>query len=120
MRISTLLALAVTSLLWGCGSPPTEEERVAGGTKPEVLRHWAETCALCHVTGNGGAPRLGHPEEWRARLAQGRGVLLTRTLEGFNNMPPLGYCMACERDDFVALIDFMVADVDTAPEGGQP
>jgi cytochrome c5 len=33
--------------------------------------------------------------------------LLQHTLTGFRNMPPLGYCMACEEDDFIALIEFM-------------
>lgn len=72
-----------------------------------LMTRWTHSCALCHVDGTGGAPRIGHAEEWRPRLAQGRAVLLDHTLEGFNNMPPLGYCMACERDDFLALIDFM-------------
>lgn len=74
---------------------------------PAVMRKWAGSCALCHVDGNGGAPRIGHPEEWRTRLAQGRDVLLEHTLKGFNSMPPLGYCMSCEAEDFQALIDFM-------------
>ena len=73
----------------------------------EVLRKWSRSCALCHVNGNGGAPRLGQAEDWRPRLEKGRETLLAHTVEGFNNMPPLGYCMACEREDFLALIDFM-------------
>lgn len=71
------------------------------------MAKWARSCALCHVTGNAGAPRVGNSEEWAPRLAQGMDVLLQHTLEGFNDMPPLGYCMACERDDFAALIEFM-------------
>ena len=31
-------------------------------------------------------------------------------------MPPLGYCMACERDDFVALIDFMTDGISEVPQ----
>ena len=72
-----------------------------------IVSKWTRSCALCHVNGEGGAPRVGVVEEWQPRLAQGREVLLTHTIEGFNSMPPLGYCMACERDDFDALIDFM-------------
>jgi cytochrome c5 len=72
-----------------------------------VMRKWSQSCALCHVDGNGGAPRIGHPEEWRPRVAQGRDVLLEHTLDGIGNMPPLGYCMSCEAADFRALIDFM-------------
>lgn len=91
---------------------------------------WSRSCALCHVTGNGGAPRVGHPEEWQPRLAQGRDALLAHTVEGYNRMPPLGYCMACGRDDFLALIDFMAggavtrlseaSDPDAAAAGRAP
>lgn len=74
---------------------------------PAIMRKWSRSCALCHVDGTGGAPRVGRTDEWQPRLAQGRDVLFEHTVEGFNNMPPLGYCMSCEAEDFRALIDFM-------------
>jgi len=73
------------------------------------MRLWANSCALCHVTGVGGAPIVGKHDDWADRLKQGSDVLLQHTLEGYNNMPPLGYCMACEKEDFSALIEFMAA-----------
>jgi len=76
-----------------------------------MLDLWTHSCALCHVDGNAGAPRMGNAEEWGPRLAQGKATLLQHTLDGFNQMPPLGYCMACERADFIALIEFMTRDV---------
>lgn len=72
---------------------------------------WTRSCGLCHVDGNAGAPRIGHLSEWSARLAQGEDVLLHNTLKGLNNMPPLGYCMACESEDFRAMIRFMASTV---------
>ncbi len=87
--------------------PPSEPEVVAD----TAMQKWTRSCALCHVNGEGGAPRMGVVEEWQPRLAQGKDVLLTHTIEGFNNMPPLGYCMACERDDFMAMIDLMAGGV---------
>jgi cytochrome c5 len=83
---------------------------VAAHPSAEVMDKWSRSCALCHVTGNAGAPRIGSMEEWAPRLAKGKDVLLQHTLEGFNDMPPLGYCMSCERDDFVAMIEFMGRD----------
>lgn len=77
----------------------------------DVGSKWARTCALCHATGVGGAPRLGIWEEWRPRFEKGKELLLTHTIEGFNDMPPLGYCMSCDRDDFLSLIDFMTGEV---------
>ena len=73
----------------------------------ELMRLWMNSCALCHVTGVGGAPIVGKFDDWADRLGQGNELLLKHTIEGYNNMPPLGYCMACEKDDFAALIEFM-------------
>lgn len=75
----------------------------------DVQGKWSRSCVLCHVNGEGGAPRLGHPEEWQPRLAKGEAVLLQHAIEGYNNMPPLGYCQACEREDLRALIKLMSA-----------
>ena len=116
-------AVLILVLLCACGQqqdgsaavPPAEAEAVqttvvsasAADLPPEVMARWSRSCALCHVTGEGGAPRIGNAEEWGPRLATGRDLLLQHTIEGFNNMPPLGYCMSCEQTDFVALIDFM-------------
>ena len=71
------------------------------------MAKWSRSCVLCHVNGEGGAPRVGHPEEWATRIEQGHSALLTHTIEGYNRMPPLGYCMDCEAEDFEALIRFM-------------
>ena len=72
---------------------------------------WARSCALCHVDGNAGAPVVGNAQQWLPRLAQGRQTLLQHTVEGLNSMPPLGYWMACEEADFLAMIDFMTAGI---------
>lgn len=108
------------ALLFGCSEPSTDsttgvqpaldsappiEQQIA--VSEASMAQWARSCALCHVNGEGGAPRVGHPDEWVARVAQGETVLLNHTLEGYNNMPPLGYCMDCEAEDFEVLIRFM-------------
>ncbi len=72
------------------------------------MQMWSNNCGLCHIDGNANAPRVGHPEEWASRVAQGQAALLKHTIEGFNDMPPLGYCMACEQDDFLSMINFMI------------
>jgi len=68
---------------------------------------WARTCAMCHVRGEGGAPKIGDAAAWNKRLAQGEAVVLDHAINGFGNMPPLGYCQDCERDDLRAYIRFM-------------
>ena len=75
---------------------------------PQTMIKWGRSCALCHVTGEGGAPLTGDLEDWAPRVDQGYAQLLASTLEGKGKMPPLGYCMECEVEDFAAMIKFMV------------
>ena len=118
MRRVPLLALA--ALLAGCAEPPVDPapEQPTTPAPPafadaditeDVMGLWSRSCVLCHVHGEANAPRVGDAEAWAPRLAEGEDVLLARTVEGYNDMPPLGYCMACEREDFRALIRFMAA-----------
>ncbi len=72
-----------------------------------MLEQFNRSCVLCHVTGEAGAPRVADADAWRARAAKGEAVLLRHTLEGYNDMPPLGYCQDCELADFRALLRFM-------------
>ena len=32
--------------------------------EPLVLAKWQTSCALCHIDGNGGAPKIGFEEDW--------------------------------------------------------
>ena len=73
----------------------------------DIIGKWSRSCALCHVQGEGGAPRLGDRDDWQEWLAQGENQLLTHAIQGYNRMPALGYCMACELDDLRALIKLM-------------
>ena len=103
------LALAAAA---GCAEPPPPEDAavVTPGVPQANLAQWARSCALCHVRGEGGAPPAGDADAWAPRLAKGQDTLLRHTIEGFNNMPPLGYCMDCSREDFRRLIRFMAGE----------
>ena len=73
----------------------------------EAMAKWARSCALCHITGEANAPVIGDTDEWQQRLQKGEAALLDNIINGINSMPPLGYCMSCEADDFRVMIDFM-------------
>ena len=45
-------------------------------------------------------------------------TLLTHAVEGFENMPPLGYCMSCTGDELRALIHFMAKGQQSASGSG--
>jgi cytochrome c5 len=58
-----------------------------------------------------GAPRLGDSEAWAPRIAQGRSVLLTSTIEGIAPaMPQRGLCLSCSDEDLAAAVDYMVEE----------
>ena len=118
-RWCALIGAVVVSLgLAACGpsvsdpvptaTTPAAFPSAAGSDAARIGALWARSCALCHIDGNGGAPVVGDVPAWETRAAKGRDELMRHTIEGFNNMPPLGYCMACSRADFDALIDLMV------------
>lgn len=122
-RFKEIVAVVVLFVGAGCGQsepeattdPRSVETASSDATVEPVLsqrqlEQWSASCALCHVSGVAGAPISGSVEQWQPRLAEGKAVLLTHTLEGLNSMPPLGYCMSCEREDFVAMIDFMLGE----------
>jgi len=109
-----LLFITMTSLslftLTGCETKELQGVLLTEPSASETAQaqhKWVRSCALCHVNGEGGAPKVGDVAAWQARLEQGGDVLLAHTLQGLNRMPPLGYCMDCSESDFRILIDFM-------------
>jgi cytochrome c5 len=92
----------------GAGSDAMTEEAVAARLRPvadigftlvdpsaprelrtgEVVYKLA--CMACHDTGAAGAPRLGDPAAWTARLAQGQETVVTHAITGIRGMPPKG------------------------------
>ena len=73
----------------------------------QVMGKWARSCALCHVTGEANAPKMGDTKNWNDRLKKSEEEILQNVVYGYNSMPPLGYCMSCEISDFKAMIAFM-------------
>ena len=113
-----LLLTILTLLFAGCSIPEEEPADQASirltstesAITPDALAKWRRSCALCHVAGEGGAPRMGDPAAWRSRLLQGQEKLLENTVIGLNRMPPLGYCMDCSEEDFISLIIMMAGE----------
>jgi|TARA_B110000483_G_scaffold161036_1_gene190926 cytochrome c5 len=114
-HLFSLLLLAV--LLSACSSVASQNLGFGEQFRPptlravtvdeEVMAKWSRSCALCHITGEAGAPVVGDTAEWQRRLEQGEEAIINNVVEGFNSMPPLGYCMACEVSDFRAMVAYM-------------
>jgi cytochrome c5 len=71
------------------------------------IQLFANNCIQCHAFEGSGAPNLGDAKAWEQRRAKGEEVLLRHVIEGFQGMPPLGYCSACNEQDFRAMVRVM-------------
>ncbi len=69
-------------------------------------------CIACHGAGIAGAPKLGDKAAWAPRIKQGKDVLYTHAIKGFQGkagmMPAKGGSAASD-DEVKAAVDYMVA-----------
>lgn len=76
----------------------------------EIARIYSRSCRNCHSVAGTGAPLTHHEAAWQPRLeARGRDGLLASTKYGYRFMPAMGLCASCSDEQFMALIDFMIA-----------
>jgi cytochrome c5 len=54
-----------------------------------------QICAYCHARSETTSPVMGDREEWQRRAVNGFEGLVTNTIVGVGNMPPLGTCGYC-------------------------
>ena len=112
-KIHLLKVVVLSLLLINCAADRelqavTDSEKGGNVISGEVLGKWNRSCALCHINGEAGAPIIGDTDSWSERILKGEDALVRSVLEGLNSMPPLGYCMACELEDFKSMVNFMV------------
>jgi cytochrome c5 len=88
-------------------APPVSTAVLSG---PEVYR---TTCAVCHATGVGGAPKYGDRAAWAPRLAQGTAVLHQHALAGVQGkagvMPPKGGRADLADQSVINAVDYIAA-----------
>lgn len=105
-RLRAACAGLALILLAGCGekeaaAPVTLDEREAA--------LYVHNCKTCHEEPATGSPQTHDGEAWGPRIAKGEDRLLDNIVNGFNGMPPLGQCIECDGEDFIALTRFMAA-----------
>lgn len=89
------------------GPVQDENAEIAGGEKssefdrnitdPKIAAGeeiYERSCAGCHDSGTGGAPKPGKKEEWAPRIALGIDLLVRKSIDGYEGkkgaMPPKG------------------------------
>ncbi|WP_030137942.1 c-type cytochrome [Pseudomonas fluorescens] len=104
------ISIVLLTLLAGCDdapTPPTPTAITAMPSDASLARIYDSSCKLCHANPSAGAPLTGDTNAWAPRLAQGAETLLDHAINGYNGMPPMGLCMHCSEEQFLALIAFM-------------
>ncbi|MCE4057154.1 c-type cytochrome [Pseudomonas sp. Au-Pse12] len=115
--VRSALGLALGVLLSACGEaePPASgafnaarlDAARQAPADPALAQVYASSCQLCHANPASGAPQAGDAKAWAPRLAQGADTLLDHSINGYQGMPPMGQCMQCSEEQFLALISFM-------------
>ena len=121
-RLATVFVGLAAITLGGCGESNDPAKPVT--LSPERTELYAASCKTCHEDPATGAPQSHDTIAWAPRLAKGEDVLLDNIVNGFNGMPPLGQCIECDAEDFLALTRFMAApsatNANDEPEGETP
>lgn len=114
IAITRLLPGILVALLNACSGgevPPASQDAAAAAVAtrltPTEQARFDASCAACHGVPGTGAPAPGDTAAWSSRNAQGLDTLLDHTINGYGQMPPMGLCMDCSQEEFIAFISYM-------------
>lgn len=108
MNLRLLLCTITLAALSACGkSAPVPTVAPAMPLTAELQKAYDGSCKTCHSIPASGAPQVGDAKAWAPRLAQGKDMLLSHVINGYQKMPPMGLCMQCSEDEFIALTEHM-------------
>ena len=79
---------------------------------------YRDKCAICHDAGSDKAPRIGAPEDWKARFAKGREGMLRSAIKGVPGtaMAPKGGFFQLPDAEVAQAVDYMLARLGFNPE----
>jgi cytochrome c5 len=86
---------------------PAASATVAAGTGEALYN---QACAVCHIAGVAGAPKLDDKAAWAPRMALGLDGLTASVIKGKGAMPPKGGANASEAD-IKAAVEYMLASI---------
>ena len=114
---SIITAVGLSILLVACGSGEPDEAALAElaaqaqtlmPADADLASVYGRSCKTCHSVAGTGAPLTGDTAGWKPRMDQGMDVMVEHVITGFGGMPPFGFCMDCDAEQFEALVKFMV------------
>ena len=90
----------------------------AADTAPEL---YVGRCAMCHLPGIGGAPKVGDRQEWTRRVRAGINSVYRNAIEGidYSAMTPKAGHTDLTDAQIRAVVDYMLSGASLAPEAVQ-
>lgn len=79
-----------------------------------------EQCGNCHEKGIGGAPQVGHIEDWAPRVKLGIPYLVSSAIHGHGGMPPRGGQANLTDSELSSAILYMVNPASANPPKAEP
>ena len=103
--------LALLGLMWAIGISPA----VHGQTPPE---QYVKHCAVCHLPGIAGAPKVGDEAEWARRARAGLNMVYRNALQGMPNtaMMARGGQPDLRESELKAIVDYMISAARLSPD----
>lgn len=87
-------------------APVVTAAAAAGGAPPAL---YTQACAVCHVAGVAGAPKLGDKAAWAPRIKTGNDALVAAVIKGKGAMPARGGGATLSDAEIKAAVEYMVA-----------
>jgi cytochrome c5 len=111
-RIAPVSKVAITGRDNSALAPPQQAAAApAADLAGDAVYNMA--CVACHGAGVAGAPKMGDPAAWKARIAKGADTLHKHAIEGFQGeagfMPPKGGRSDLSDQSIINAVDYMVA-----------
>jgi len=102
---STAMKYLLLASMFALALPAAGQDKNAAGKAV-----FDKSCALCHVPGIAGAPKVGDAAAWAGRVREGIATLYRSALQGTSKgMPAKGGNLGLAEADVKAAVDYMVA-----------
>lgn len=99
-------AAGATNLSTPSAAPAATASSISAGESV-----YKQSCSACHALGIAGAPKIGDPEAWAGRIAQGMNLLYEHSLKGYNGtkgvVPAKGGNPSLSDEKVRAAVDYM-------------